>query len=182
MRYDPGSRIRRREKGESETSAAVSIPVEASSCQGASWPRNTSGPCCGCCGATPARRSPARCPTGSCSAASAPAAPEDEEAVAWRDLRPLLDEAIDGLPEKYRAPVVLCYLEGKTNEEAARELGCPKGTVAVRLMRARERLRRRLDRRRLLLPAALLGAVLAGRASAAAVEPALAGTTVKAAP
>jgi RNA polymerase sigma factor (sigma-70 family) len=109
-----------------------------------------------------------------------PAAP-DEEAAAWRDLRPLLDEAIAGLPEKYRAPVVLCYLEGRTNEEAARELGCPKGTVAVRLMRARERLRRRLERCRLLLPAALLAVVLSGRARAEPVEAALAGTTIKAA-
>jgi hypothetical protein len=109
-----------------------------------------------------------------------PPAP-DEEAAAWRDLRPLLDEAIAGLPEKYRAPVVLCYLEGRTNEEAARELGCPKGTVAVRLMRARERLRRRLERCRLLLPAALLAALLAGRARAEPVEAALAATTMRAA-
>ncbi|HKI35243.1 MAG TPA: sigma-70 family RNA polymerase sigma factor [Gemmataceae bacterium] len=109
-----------------------------------------------------------------------PAAP-DEEAAAWRELRPLLDEAIASLPEKYRAPVVLCYLQGKTNEEAARELGCPKGTVAVRLMRARERLRRRLDRCKLILPAALLGVVLAGRAQAAPVEAGLAQMTLKAA-
>jgi RNA polymerase sigma factor (sigma-70 family) len=110
-----------------------------------------------------------------------PAAASDEEAAAWRDLRPLLDEAIDSLPEKYRAPVVLCYLEGKTNQEAARELGCPKGTVAIRLKRARERLRRRLGRRGLLLPAALLGTVLTGRAQAETVEGVLAQTTLKAA-
>ena len=92
-----------------------------------------------------------------------PPAPPDEESAAWRDLRPLLDEAIDSLPEKYRTPVVLCYLEGKTHQEAARALGCPKGTVAVRLKRARDRLRRRLDRRGLALPAILLGVLLAGR-------------------
>jgi RNA polymerase sigma factor (sigma-70 family) len=109
-----------------------------------------------------------------------PPAEADEEASAWRDLRPLLDEAINSLPEKYRAPVVLCYLEGKTNDEAARELGCPKGTIAGRLMRARERLRRRLDRRQLALPSALLVAVLAGRAQAAPVEGVLAQTTLKA--
>jgi RNA polymerase sigma factor (sigma-70 family) len=108
-----------------------------------------------------------------------PAAADDQEAAAWRDLRPLLDEAIAGLPEKYRAPVVLCYLEGRTNEEAARELGCPKGTVAVRLMRARERLRRRLERCRLLLPAALLAALLAGRARAEAVEAVLAAPALR---
>jgi RNA polymerase sigma factor (sigma-70 family) len=110
-----------------------------------------------------------------------PAAASDEEAAAWRDLRPLLDEAIASLPEKYRAPVVLCYLEGKTNQEASRELGCPKGTVAIRLMRARERLRRRLGRRGLLLPAALLGTVLTGQGQAEALEGMLAQTTLKAA-
>jgi RNA polymerase sigma factor (sigma-70 family) len=108
-------------------------------------------------------------------------ATDDEEAVAWRDLRPMLDEAIASLPEKYRAPVILCYLEGRTNEEAARELGCPKGTVAVRLMRARERLRRRLERCRLILPAALLTVILAGRARAEPVAAALAGMTLRAA-
>ena len=110
-----------------------------------------------------------------------PATDDDEEAVSWRDLRPMLDEAIASLPEKYRAPVVLCYLEGRTNEEAARELGCPKGTVAVRLMRARERLRRRLERCRLILPAALLTVILAGRARAEPVAAALAGMTLRAA-
>jgi RNA polymerase sigma factor (sigma-70 family) len=110
-----------------------------------------------------------------------PATDDDEEAVSWRDLRPMLDEAIASLPEKYRAPVILCYLEGRTNEEAARELGCPKGTVAVRLMRARERLRRRLERCRLILPAALLTVILAGRARAEPVAAALAGMTLRAA-
>ena len=50
------------------------------------------------------------------------------------------------LPEKFRAPVVLCYLEGQTAEEAARRLGCPRGTILSRLARARERLRGRLAR------------------------------------
>jgi RNA polymerase sigma factor (sigma-70 family) len=49
--------------------------------------------------------------------------------VVWRDLRPVLDEEIDRLPEKYRVPFVLCYLQGHTNEEAAEQIGCPKGTI-----------------------------------------------------
>ena len=63
------------------------------------------------------------------------------------DLRPILHEEIRRLPEKYRAPVVLCYLEGKTNEEAAELLRWPVGTVKARLSRAREMLRSRLIRR-----------------------------------
>jgi RNA polymerase sigma factor (sigma-70 family) len=66
------------------------------------------------------------------------------DAAAQKDLRRLLDAEVARLPEKYRAAFVLCYLEGKTNEEAAEQLGCPKGTVLSRLARARERLRERL--------------------------------------
>jgi len=56
-------------------------------------------------------------------------------------------EEVGRLPERYRTPVVLCYLEGQTYEEAARRIGCPVGTVRVRLSRARDRLRDRLTRR-----------------------------------
>jgi RNA polymerase sigma factor (sigma-70 family) len=56
-------------------------------------------------------------------------------------------QEVDRLPEKYRAPVVLCYLQGQTYEQAARQIGCPIGTVRVRLSRAREQLRARLGRR-----------------------------------
>jgi RNA polymerase sigma factor (sigma-70 family) len=59
----------------------------------------------------------------------------------------MLHEEIDRLPERYRTPVVLCDLEGLTHDEAARRLGCPTGTLGVRLMRARARLRARLIRR-----------------------------------
>jgi RNA polymerase sigma factor (sigma-70 family) len=73
----------------------------------------------------------------------------------WRDLRPVLDEEIARLPEKYRAAFVLCYLEGRTNEEAAIQLGCPKGTILSRLARGREWLRSRLTRRGVALPQTL---------------------------
>jgi len=67
------------------------------------------------------------------------------ELAAWRELGALLHAEVGRLPEKYRAPVILCYLQGRTNEEAARTLRCPKGTILSRLARARDRLRKRLD-------------------------------------
>jgi RNA polymerase sigma factor (sigma-70 family) len=74
-------------------------------------------------------------------------------ALEWTDLRPVLDEEINRLPARYRVAFVLCHLEGKTNEEAARLLGCPKGTVLSRLAWARARLRAWLTRRGLTLAA-----------------------------
>jgi RNA polymerase sigma factor (sigma-70 family) len=100
--------------------------------------------------------------------------------LVWRELRPILDEELNRLPEKYRAPVVLCYLQGITHAEAARRLGWPRGTVAGRLARARQMLRARLTRRGLGLPAGLLAAALAESASAA-VPTGLGMSTVKAA-
>ncbi len=81
------------------------------------------------------------------------------------DLHAAVAEEVGQLPEKYRAAVVLCYLQGKTHEEASRQLGCPKGTIAVRLMRAKERLRCRLESRGLTLSAGTLAAVLSERAA-----------------
>ncbi len=63
------------------------------------------------------------------------------------ELRAVLDEEVSRLPEKYRLPVVMCYLEGVTNEEAARRLALPRGTILSRLARAREKLKARLLRR-----------------------------------
>jgi RNA polymerase sigma factor (sigma-70 family) len=99
----------------------------------------------------------------------------------WRDLRPVLDEEVNRLPEKYRAPVVLCYLAGRAYAEAARELGCSKGTVALRLEQARERLRRQLTRRGIVLSVGVFAALFAGRRALAPVPPALAEATARAA-
>jgi TIGR03009 family protein len=93
---------------------------------------------------------------------------EPEAAAARRELRPLLDRELDRLPDKYRVPVVLCYLEGKTYGEAARQLGWPAGTLSTRLTKAQELLRRRLARRGLGLTAGLLAAVMAEQSAAAA--------------
>ena len=105
--------------------------------------------------------------------------PADE--LVWRDLRPVLDEAIGRLAEKYRAPLVLCCLEGVSVAEAARRLGCPQGTAAARLARAKEKLRTRLARRGVTLSAAAFMAALSGKALSACVPTALRVSTAKAA-
>jgi RNA polymerase sigma factor (sigma-70 family) len=107
-------------------------------------------------------------------------APEATDDALWRDLRPVLDEEIERLPEKYRAPFVLCYLQGHTNEEAAKQLGCPKGTVLSRLSRGREWLRTRLLRRGVALSAGGLTTALFQNSASAAVPPALVGSTTTA--
>jgi RNA polymerase sigma factor (sigma-70 family) len=79
------------------------------------------------------------------------------------ELAAILHEEVERLPERYRAPVVLCDLEGRSQEDAARHLGCPAGTVKSRLARGRDRLRSRL-RRRGLGPATVLSVASAGGA------------------
>jgi RNA polymerase sigma factor (sigma-70 family) len=96
-----------------------------------------------------------------------------------QDWRPLLDQELTALPEKYRAAVVLCELEGRTRKEAARLLGLPEGTLSARLARARALLAGRLSRRGVALSAGALAAALAGGAATAAVSARLAESTAK---
>jgi Sigma-70, region 4 len=92
--------------------------------------------------------------------------------AAWNELRPVLHDEVRRLPEKYRVPVILSYLEGKTNEEVAELLQWPVGTVEGRLSRARALLRSRLTRRGITLSAAFLSTALADGAIFAEVVPA----------
>lgn len=71
--------------------------------------------------------------------------------VVRLEMRQVLDEEMQRLPEKYRQPLLLCYVQGHTNEQAAAQLHWPTGTVKIRLLRGRELLRKRLERRGLAL-------------------------------
>ena len=99
----------------------------------------------------------------------------------WREVRPILDEELNRLPERFRLPLVLCYLEGKTNEEAARQLGCPPGTIFSRLARGREMLRHRLTRRGLVLSMAGITILLTQNAASVTASTLLIAPTLKAA-
>ena len=106
--------------------------------------------------------------------------PADELAIDREQAEALHDE-IDRLPAAFRLPVVLCYFEGLTLDEAARRLRCPAGTLRSRLARARDKLRRGLTRRGVVLPVAALAAVLDSRPASASVSSPLCDITTRAA-
>jgi RNA polymerase sigma factor (sigma-70 family) len=110
----------------------------------------------------------------------AAAVPESAEVdLSWREVRGLIDEELQRLPEKQRLPLVLCYLEGLTQDEASRRLGWPRGTLKRRLEAGRERLRLRLTRRGVTLGAGLFAVALTESASRAVVPIMLRSATVR---
>jgi RNA polymerase sigma factor (sigma-70 family) len=98
-----------------------------------------------------------------------------------QDWRPLLDSELSRLPEKYRAPVVLCDLQGQSRREVARQLKLPDGTLSRRLAAGRRLLAERLSRRGVALSSGALAAALSQGAASAQVAAPLVGATAKAA-
>jgi hypothetical protein len=109
------------------------------------------------------------------------AAIDQPDELIWADLRRVLDGAVNDLPAPYREAFVLCCMQGITVTEAARRLGCPQGTVAGRLARAKERLRNLLGRRGLAPALAGLAVALAESEASASVTASLAARAVEAA-
>jgi RNA polymerase sigma factor (sigma-70 family) len=111
-------------------------------------------------------------------AVAAMPAPAAADAPSDPEVRAALDEELQRLPEKYRIPLVLCGLEGKTHDQAAQELCWPKSSVTSRLARARHLLQRRLVSRGFAVTAGVLAALLAEQ-TPAAVPAVLTLTTVR---
>ncbi|HEV3443099.1 MAG TPA: sigma-70 family RNA polymerase sigma factor [Gemmataceae bacterium] len=105
--------------------------------------------------------------------------PQGHQDGIWQDVLPLLDQELSGLPEKYRIPVVLCDLEGKSRKEVARILGCLEGTLSSRLARARTLLARRLCRRGVILSGGALASVLSAHGASSSVPVGLVSGTIK---
>jgi RNA polymerase sigma factor (sigma-70 family) len=106
---------------------------------------------------------------------------KEEPRESWDELRSILDRELEQLPQIYRVVLVLCYLEGKSNAQAARELGCPLGTVKGRIVRGKVLLRRRLEQRGMTLGSTALAALLTEHCASAAVPGLLMATTTTAA-
>src|SRR5262249_30608013 len=126
-----------------------------------------------------ARRSAARRGAREVQVTEMPDAEAPQERSA--DLQPLLDEELSRLPDHYRTVIVLSDLEGQTRKEVAAQLGCPEGTVASRLVRARSMLAKRLTQRGVALSGGALAVVLSQSTGSAGVPAAVVSSTIKAA-
>ena len=102
--------------------------------------------------------------------------------ATWQEIAPLIDHELNSLPEKYRLPVVLCDLEGRSHKEVAHELGCPEGTLSGRLMRARNLLAKRLSRQGVALSVGAMTVLITQNAASAAVPAAVIAPVIQAAP
>lgn len=114
-------------------------------------------------------------------AAAQPSQPTPEVGadLSWREAIAVLHEELDALPDRFRLPLIHCYLEGLSREEAASRLGWKPGKVKAGLERGREKLRVILERRGVTLSAGLLAGVVAGT-SAVSASPELRAATLKA--
>jgi len=101
--------------------------------------------------------------------------------VSWREAQAILDEELRRLPDRYRAPLILCYLECLTRDEAAQRLGLSAGNLHGKLERARRLLRDRLTQRGLALSAVMSAATLGECAAQAALSPTFVVSSTKAA-
>jgi RNA polymerase sigma factor (sigma-70 family) len=106
--------------------------------------------------------------------------PEVVPPPAWDDLMTVLEEELQRLPARYRAPLLACYYRERTQDEAARELGWNVRTLRRRLEKGREILRQRLERRGATLTAGLFAAALVPSAVDASLSPALRESTLSA--
>ncbi len=112
---------------------------------------------------------------------SSVASPPIDQAAVVDEQAEVLHNEVARLPKRFRLPVVLCYFEGLSLDEAARRLRCPAGTVHSRLARARDKLRRGLTRRGVVLPAVAITSASSPRSTSASISSALCEITTQAA-
>ena len=105
----------------------------------------------------------------------------DQPAALSDEAGALLHEELNALPDKYRQALILCHLEGKSLEQVADAMGCPRATIGTWVARGRERLKERLARRGLVLSLALLTSLLSAEAGAAELPATFVAATTKAA-
>jgi RNA polymerase sigma factor (sigma-70 family) len=109
------------------------------------------------------------------------AVPDPAAEVSWREVQAILDEELERLPERLRAPLILCYLDGRTRDEAAAQLGVRVACLHGRLERGRKALCERLTKRGVALSTALLATAIGEGMARAAVSPAAVLLTARAA-